>query len=189
MDEAFIRNVGSQYLPYAKSWELDRTKLQTLIKRFRRAMAKQIQVFEPFFVGPSKCAERVIKLKQTTSWAAAYIYIYIYMRMHIYIYGLHFSICACHHCVRAMLIFSVSFLTLMDDLKPNPYTYAYVYIYIYAYICICICMYLSIYIHTRNYVVATASSSIPARSCGELPAMLLWSWVWEPNMNFWMENT
>ena len=50
-----------------------------------------------------------------------YIYIYIYIYLHIYIYiyiyvymcmtshVLHFSICACHPCASAMLIFSASF--------------------------------------------------------------------------------
>ena len=36
----------------------------------------------------------------------------------------------------------------------------------------CIYPYINIYIHIRNYAVATASASILARSHGELPAML-----------------
>ena len=36
--------------------------------------------------------------------------VYMYMYIYIYIYNcLHFSICACHPCAGAMLIFSVSF--------------------------------------------------------------------------------
>ena len=43
-----------------------------------------------------------------------HIYIYIYTHIHVYIYiyiciCLHFSICACHPCAGAMLIFSASF--------------------------------------------------------------------------------
>ena len=50
-----------------------------------------------------------------------YICIYIYIYIYIHIYCLHFSICACHPCAGAMLIFPVPFQFQRMIPEGNPY--------------------------------------------------------------------
>ena len=62
--------------------------------------------------------------------------------LHVRVNCLHFSICACHPCAGAMLIFSVSFQFQRMIPEGNP-TRTYIYIYI----DLCICLYYIILYH------------------------------------------
>ena len=63
--------------------------------------------------------DNVYRIKQEDDIYDIYIYIYD-MYMTYMILNLHFSICACHPCAGAMLIFSVSFQFQRMIPEGNP---------------------------------------------------------------------